>query len=697
MLLNTLIKLCVYLAVFLTPLVFSPFSSEPFEFPRQLVLFFLISFGLFLWFAKMVLQDKEVVLKKTPLNFPVLMFLGAAFLSLLFSQDTRDSILGSYQRFSDGFLSIVSFIGLYFLIINTVSFKDIEKLLKVFFASALLGAVAALLFPSFATEGFLLFLAVVSVMVVAFPAPWWQKLFLVAFFVLFFMYTFSSVWIVLLGGFVLLLLFFVLERIRLGEQLSIKKIWLPVLLLFVSFIFLFSPPSLSLGFGRANPSEIMLSQNGAWRIGVATAFGNIKDFFFGSGLATFQIDVAHYGKNQFEGSGNFLSELLASQGVVGLFSYIFLVGIFLLTQAFRIAYSFTKLHAMLFAATGALLVGQFFYHQNVALGFVFWFVVSLGAVPFAKKEIHLSLKKFVEIALAARVALFLLIFALGILYFFAARFYRADIAYAKALQRDTPRDTKIVHILRAARLNPYRAEYPLFASQLYLQNVGDELKKSSSKQNQETISLNAQKAILFGVQAGAMAQNRKSVIEALAFTYRSLSFVRGASDWATRLYERAIALEPANPLLYNEVGKLYLAKSNPTPEDFAKAKGAFGKALSLNPNFTDALLQEGLLLEREGDLVGAIAKIKNLAIANPYNPEVLFQLGRLYFNANEISSAVSELQRAIALDPAYSNAHYALARAYEKEGQREKAIEEYKKVLELNPENQEVVEKLKNL
>jgi len=117
---NRIIKLSIYLLVFLLPLFFLPFSFEAFEFNKQYLLFFLVSVGLFFWIAKMVLVDKEIRFKRSPLDIFILAFLFIAILSAIFSVDKSSSLFGFYGRFSDGLIGLLSLGIFYFLIINNV-------------------------------------------------------------------------------------------------------------------------------------------------------------------------------------------------------------------------------------------------------------------------------------------------------------------------------------------------------------------------------------------------------------------------------------------------------------------------------------------------------------------------------------------------------------------------------------------------
>ncbi|GAG50220.1 unnamed protein product, partial [marine sediment metagenome] len=122
-----IIKTSIILLVFLLPLFFLPFSFEAFEFNKQYLLLFLVSLAFFSWVVKMVLIDKEIRLKKTPLDVPILVFLLVAVLGAIFSVDKTSSLFGFYGRFSDGLIGLLSLGILYFLITNNVSVKSEGK------------------------------------------------------------------------------------------------------------------------------------------------------------------------------------------------------------------------------------------------------------------------------------------------------------------------------------------------------------------------------------------------------------------------------------------------------------------------------------------------------------------------------------------------------------------------------------------
>jgi len=118
---DRIIKISIYLLVFLTPLFFLPFSFEAFEYNKQFLLLFLVSLAFFAWLAKMVVVDKEIRFKRSPLDIFVLAFMGVAILSAIFSVDKTSSLYGFYGRFSNGLIGLLSLGVFYFLITNNVT------------------------------------------------------------------------------------------------------------------------------------------------------------------------------------------------------------------------------------------------------------------------------------------------------------------------------------------------------------------------------------------------------------------------------------------------------------------------------------------------------------------------------------------------------------------------------------------------
>ncbi|EKE14030.1 MAG: tetratricopeptide repeat protein [uncultured bacterium] len=126
---------------FVTPLIMTKSTSELFEFNKMIFIYATTVLITFFWLLKMVV-NRKIILKKTFLDIPILIFFLSQLISTFFSIDRHTSIFGYYGRFNGGLLSIVCYLLLYYgLVSNIVSIK---KLLKTIIASSLLVIVWAI-------------------------------------------------------------------------------------------------------------------------------------------------------------------------------------------------------------------------------------------------------------------------------------------------------------------------------------------------------------------------------------------------------------------------------------------------------------------------------------------------------------------------------------------------------------------------
>ena len=93
-LLNFVIKTSIYLVIFLIPLVWNPWTFEAFEFTKQYLLIFLVLLGVLAWITKMIFVERELHVKRTPLDLPIFFFVLVATVSTFFSADLWSSLFG---------------------------------------------------------------------------------------------------------------------------------------------------------------------------------------------------------------------------------------------------------------------------------------------------------------------------------------------------------------------------------------------------------------------------------------------------------------------------------------------------------------------------------------------------------------------------------------------------------------------------
>jgi tetratricopeptide (TPR) repeat protein len=769
-----IIKFGFYLLVFLMPLFWLPFSFETFEFNKQYLLFFFVSIILLVWLAKMILVDKELRFRRTPLDIPALAFLFIAVLSAVFSVDKGASIFGFYGRFSDGLMGLISLGVLYFLLTNNVkplinadrkpthsdeypadekiginqpesALISVSGLLKTFMWSIFfvilmsylsifgvwqklteVGSLPTLpqvmLQKTFnpvsgSLEGLAIFLAIIVVFLTGLLLSRERKqgklgalchyLLLISALGLLVLIDFSSAWLVILLSLGILFIFSLAKRIF---REDVNRLLLVMVLLAVSAFFLFFNTS---SFANLDifqfPREQVLNQGMSWKVVMNGATENIKSIFFGSGIGTFHYDFARFKPAEFnqnlfwqiryDRAGNHLSEILATMGFLGLISYLVLIGVFLLISWFLLGGVKGELkedkgiQLPLLLAFLALMVAQFVYYQNTVLAFSFWFILAMGVISWQKlvKEKTISLKNFPEINLVFSALLVFLSLAVLVSYYFLVRFYLADVNYLKA-QLMPLGEERIKILERAVELNPNLATYQIVLARAYWLQILQELAKTQTEQDMTKIQNSVARTIDRARRASQISPNSLAAFETLGIIYRDIQpLATGATQWAINSFQGAIELEPKNPVLYTELGKLYLAS------DLQKARENFARAKELKPDYLDSQIQDALTYEMEQNLDEAIKRLEEVVKSEPFNVEVKFNLGRLYFNNNRIDDAISQFEDVILLSPNHSNSLYSLGLAYAKKGEKEKAISYFEKVLQLNPANQEVINKIEEL
>lgn len=773
---NRVIKISIYLLVFLLPLFFLPFSFEFFEFNKQYLLCFLVSIAFFAWLAKMVLIDKEIRFRRSPLDIPVLAFLAVAILSAIFSVDKNSSLFGFYGRFSDGILTLISFGALYFLVTNNVGIKsekaknrnekqktksEVEKIstdssardslsiisvrgvkvafnwsvffvvlisylsvfgvwekINVLFAGKLPQFLLVRIFNPVAgsLEGLAVFLAAVLVLLVSRFVVGikgrlekifiWALILAVLFLLL--IIGFRSVWIVILLSSVFFVGFALWKRMF---REDVNRLLLPIFLVVIAAVFMFVNNAELIRNViplPALPQEQVLSQGQSFTIGAKTIIGGKKDFFLGSGIGTWHYDFAKFKSEKFNQNtlwsirfdrpGSHIAEILGTMGLLGMAAYLFLVGLFLALSYFVLEKNKQGIpYLMLFLA---LLIGQFVFYQTVILGFMFWLALALSVVGWQKQasEKILSFKDFPELSLVFSVILTILGLFLLIGYLFSARFYLADINYREAtVQGDIRR------LEKAVALNPEQPQYKIILSRAYFGQALAELQKPAEQIDQVALSTNVYLALTY-LKGGAvgtstikgateLAPNRVAAWETLAMIYRDIQgLASGSLDWAIKSFEKAISLEPANPILHTELGKMYVIANK-----IDEAKKEFEKARALKPDYVDSSVQLVSVYEKENNLDEAIKQMESLSALYPQNVDILFQLGRIYYNNHRADDAIAQFEQVVILMPGHSNAHYSLGVIYQSRGEKGKAIKEFETVLQLNPGNQDVQSRLNQL
>jgi tetratricopeptide (TPR) repeat protein len=119
-----------------------------------------------------------------------------------------------------------------------------------------------------------------------------------------------------------------------------------------------------------------------------------------------------------------------------------------------------------------------------------------------------------------------------------------------------------------------------------------------------------------------------------------------------------------------------------------EARGAYTRALALDPNHPDAHLNLGRMLQLEGRTAEAIEHYRCSLRAGGTDPTAAFNLGTALETLGHWSDATEAYQHALELERDFADAHFNLARLYEQAGRREAAVRhlrEYQKLSECAP------------
>ena len=108
-----------YLLFALVPLLLTPVNYELFEYNKMMAVYGITVVVTVAWLVKMI-SAGEVRIAKTPLDIPIVLYLGSQLVSSLFSIDPHVSWFGYYSRFNGGMWSVISYVLLYYAFVSNV-------------------------------------------------------------------------------------------------------------------------------------------------------------------------------------------------------------------------------------------------------------------------------------------------------------------------------------------------------------------------------------------------------------------------------------------------------------------------------------------------------------------------------------------------------------------------------------------------
>lgn len=450
----------------------------------------------------------------------------------------------------------------------------------------------------------------------------------------------------------------------------------------------------------------------------------------GSGIGTYYYDFSKYRTGDFNYGDswalrfgkayNEMLEKISTIGAFGVLSYLLLIlsSLLLFVKIVRKE----RRDAFLFAAFLSLLVFQFLFLETAVLRFMFVLLLVLAAGRLLAEEDRFSSsasftdseKKILSVDMAGnhfggKLVSFagmisVVVCLAGAVY--CVQFFRAEAAY-KEISMAEVENIDTGKLDRIISLNPYKGEYYVGISRIYIARVNKLIsKKGSDEAYFEQVRTESEKVLFNARKAVEISPDNVSFWENYGFVHKRMSdlSMEGAEDPSIEGFENASRLDPQNPIFQTEIGKVYMSRyiNEKLPEGersaaFQKAKSYFGKALEIKSDYPDAVAEMAFVYYYEGDEVKALSEINRAASLKKISIQTALQIGKLYYNLNEKEKAVEILNVIIALSSDNSDAHYILGVIYNEEKKYEQALEEFNIVLSLNPGNTDIIGKISDI
>ena len=726
--LNKIIKWCIYILVALIPLWFLPFTGNVLDLNKQVLMIGLLTIALIAWLGKLLTQEKVEWHKGLIVLF-FLAFVVVYGVATAFSIRPYDSLMGFDTHLSRALINVIYFFVFFILLVNyreekesqsatgqPVAKKHIEilKLLTIFLiSSAIVGVIGLLqilgkfVLPwdftkaaSFNTIGTVtslgIFLAALLPLILSLlfgrfsargqSALGW-KIFLIVLgavaLITILLLNFRTLWIITAVGMIMIVGFWLSKRHVLPAQ-TLGLLAIPVIILAFCLIFLlFKPGAL---FNLNLPIELGLSYKGGWSI--------VKEVIqrspvLGSGPETFVYNYSLYKPEsinqtifwnlRFTNAPAEILSLFSELGILGILSFLVVIVVFLfkvikgLISSERGLNWLTEIKIGLFSSWLALMVGWFLYPQNITLMFVFWlFFTFLIIISSDKKDI-----KIINYRTSGKIAsmvsfgfIILMIAIIGLLYLEGSKFI-AEAKYKIGIEsiREGELDLGINKVIQATVINPYEDKFYRDLVQLILIQINQNLNNPDLDPQEQArrVQIGISNAINSAVRATTL--NSKDVTNWIirGSVYRNLmTLVNGAGAWAVESYREALTLEPSNPFIYLEIARTYVS-------------GADLLAPQAQEN-------EELRKQMAEYLDKAVEAYNNAIELKPNYSPAHFEIALVYGRQGKTNEAIAKMEISRRLVPRNIGIAFQLAVLYYRTSQFDKAKLEFTRVVVLDPD-----------
>jgi tetratricopeptide (TPR) repeat protein len=130
---------------------------------------------------------------------------------------------------------------------------------------------------------------------------------------------------------------------------------------------------------------------------------------------------------------------------------------------------------------------------------------------------------------------------------------------------------------------------------------------------------------------------------------------------------------------------------------YVDAVQRFQEALSIDPEFADAVYNLGVTLQMLKSYEKAKEQLEKAAALRPKNGKFGFALGNCLFHLGDFPEAARAFEKVMEIDPSHTKALYSLAVCYEKQGEKDNARRTWERYLELDSTSAWAIEARKRL
>ncbi|KKR91793.1 MAG: Radical SAM domain protein [Candidatus Woesebacteria bacterium GW2011_GWA1_41_13b] len=609
---DTISTFIISLTLFFLPLFFLLNTTDFFIIPKQLLIIGATLILIILWGVK-VLLARKIILNASPLNLPIAVFAITILVSSILSKNRFDALI----QVVPVFFAVLFFLS---LVNNIRERKSFSIVLSAFVLGAALSSIVTIAY--YFKFYFLPFASLQNQFFNTFGSITQQLIFLIPVFVISLFYLLQKI------GF---------PRVKFGQDLKTD---------FGFFVQLLSGVTILAGLILIAYQIIALPNKPIvlpYIYGFQTAAAAISQeaqrfivsLLFGSGYGTYLVDFTRFKPPSFNleqniwnltfsFSSSYFLELIATVGILGALSFIFILVSLFKTRAPR-----NPLFAAAIASFALSFLLPFAYIAVVELFILLAIYVSYLNISEDKRvyDVVLTLvasKKglfsFEALSegshseagaespiLPAVVILFVAIFT-GFFGFWVLRFTSSDIKFAESLRQASLNNAQKTYDLQTRAISdfPYRSDYHRIFSQMNLalanslaQNLKDQNQNTQLQQNflallQQSIG-SGRSAVILSPQTSLNWQNLSQIYRAL------INVGQNAEQFAVASQNQAIALDPYNPLLYIQLGGIYYQMKQYDP-----AQNQFQVAVNLKRDFANAYYNLGHVLEEKGALEEAL-------------------------------------------------------------------------------------------